>query len=330
MPSLVAAGLTAMSAAICLAQTEYHDLEGGRPTYIEEAAVIPRYAFEWEMAPLRVDDFGKGLTRFQIEPALSYGILPRTDIEVTAPIIFRERGATPARGLTGLGFGAAYSFNPESVVLPALAIKGNVSFPGAGATTVGTLFAARALATRTFGSTRLHLNIEFSTYRVATQSTATGCGAPCQAAPAPIPDTPCGVLGLAPSPENPRAAPGDSIAGHFIPGQPTGQQQAGGPTQTGGTLLVFGLAADRTIPLSSMLVAADVYATRYTGALPRPNDWIGEIGIRKQISPRTVLDVGAGRRFAGLRLAWIATVGTTYTFGVPAFTSGGGIDAPAH
>ena len=83
MSALVEGGLLLSCTGVCLAQTEYHDLQGGRPTYVEDASVTPRYAFEWEMAPVSMEAFGGGLRRFEIEPELSYGILPRTDVEIT-------------------------------------------------------------------------------------------------------------------------------------------------------------------------------------------------------------------------------------------------------
>jgi hypothetical protein len=317
--SLAAAAVISVRVHACLAQTEYHDLPGELPTYIEGASVVPRYAFEWDMAPLTVTEFSGALTRFLIEPALSYGILPRTDLELTAPYIFREPGVLPRQGLTGFGIGAMYNFNYESRLLPAIAIKGNVLFPGAGATTFGTLYAGRAIATRSFGQTRLHFNLEYSTYPVAAAYTPPGCGASCQGPPPSIPDTPCGVIGLDSATAN-AGAPLRAPAGAHATGvrQASGSQSADSSSQTGGTLVVLGLAADRSFPLWSTMLVGDVYVTRYTGTLPRPNDWMAELGFRKQISPRLVLDAGAGRRFAGLRLAWIATLGTTYVFALPA------------
>jgi hypothetical protein len=57
---------------------------------------------------------------------------------------------------------------------------------------------------------------------------------------------------------------------------------------------------------------------QYSNGLPRPADFTSDIGFRKQISPRFVLDAGVGRLFKGLRPAWLFTVGTTYTFSIPA------------
>jgi hypothetical protein len=141
------------------AQTEYHELEAGRPSGVEDAFPTARQAIEVELAPVTLEQFGSGLTRVTLEPAVSYGILPRTDIELFAPFVFREHGETPTHGVTQFGIAALYNFNNETTVLPAFALRGEVAFPAGGAPTSGTLYAGRAIATRTFGGLRLHLNV---------------------------------------------------------------------------------------------------------------------------------------------------------------------------
>ena len=86
------------------------------------------------------------------------------------------------------------------------------------------------------------------------------------------------------------------------------------PTRTG-TRWLAGLAADRTWPLKSLLVAADVFAEQFRG-LGLPVDWTAEVGARHQLSPRLTLDAGAGHRFAGATRAWFVTAGLTREFGI--------------
>jgi len=304
------------------AQTDYADLASGRPTRIEDSQVTPRQAIEWEMAPLQVEQFGGGLTRYQVEPALSYGFLPRADIELSAPFIFRERGATPTRGLTGFGIGSMYTVNTETATLPSVALKGEVLFPGGGATTSGPLFAARALVTHTMRGLRLHLNIQYSSYHVATTTAPSGCATFCPVAPPSTPESPCAVVLDAPATFEPSIDAGAArqlarpYPVHLSFGNPTTTPST--PTQTGGNLTLVGFAADHTFPFQSLLVVSDAYMEAYSGGLPRPSDWAAEFGLRKQISPRLVLDAGLGRRFLGLRPEWLATVGTTYTFAIAA------------
>lgn len=263
--------------------------------------MTPRQAIELDLAPATVALFSGGLTRVTLEPALSYGILPRAEIELLAPFIFRERGATPSHGLTQFGLGAMYNFNNESTWLPAFAVRGEVAFPAAGATTTGTLFEGRAMATRTLGAFRVHANVTYSSYHVASApAPAPGCTVNCPAPPPPIPDIPCGVVA-------------DDIGS-----QQTAPPAASSPTQSSGNVISAGLALDRTFPLASWLVVGDIVVSRYSGGPPRPDDWTLELGFRKQLSPRFVLDAGVGRLFSGLRPAWLVTLGTSYTFALPA------------
>jgi hypothetical protein len=74
-----------------------------------------------------------------------------------------------------------------------------------------------------------------------------------------------------------------------------------------------GIAIDRTWPLRSLLVTADLFAARplHEG---QP-EWTAEAGFRKQLSPRMAVDLGLGRRFTGTP-AWTITIGTAYAFAV--------------
>jgi hypothetical protein len=77
-----------------------------------------------------------------------------------------------------------------------------------------------------------------------------------------------------------------------------------------------GVAADRTFPLRSMLVAGEVYAREplREGADVR---WAMTAGVRYQYSPRWALDGGIGRRLTGDDQGWYATFGAAYAFGLP-------------
>lgn len=74
-----------------------------------------------------------------------------------------------------------------------------------------------------------------------------------------------------------------------------------------------GIAVDRTFPLRSMLVTADVFAEQ-----PLDDDaalaWTAEAGVRYQTSPQFNIDLGVGRRFAGDDQAWFLTFGAAHAF----------------
>src|SRR5579872_7386764 len=222
------------------AQTEYHELEAGRPVGVEDAFPTARQAIEIQLAPATVEQFGNGLTRATFEPAISYGILPRTDIELFAPFIFREHGETPTHGVTQFGIAGLYNFNNESRLLPAFAVKGEIAFPAGGSPTSGTLYEGRAIATRTFGGFRVHLNVGYSSYHVApAPPPPVGCTKNCPPPPPPTPDFPCGVVDTHPPDFSVNSSPTPTPAAS---------------NQTNGNVLLVGGAVDRSFPLMSLLI----------------------------------------------------------------------------
>jgi hypothetical protein len=77
-----------------------------------------------------------------------------------------------------------------------------------------------------------------------------------------------------------------------------------------------GVAVDRTFPLRSTLVTAEVFA-REPLVEGEDVEWNTGAGIRYQLSPRWALDGGFGRRLTGDDQAWYVTVGGAYAFGLP-------------
>jgi hypothetical protein len=310
-----------LAAGPLLAQTEYHELESGRPVTVEDAYVTARQAIELELAPVTIEQFGNGLTRATLEPAVSYGILPRTDIELIAPFIFRERGETPSHGVTQFGIAAQYNFNNESPLLPAFALKAEVAFPAGGAPTSGTLYEGRAIATKSlFDGLRLHVNVGFSSYHVAPPPPPpVTCTKNCPPPPPPTPDYPCGIVDTRPTQISEADVDANVARIAASSAATTATTTAAASNgQTNGNVLLLGAAVDKSFPLMSLLVVGDFVVEQYSNGLPRPADFTSDVGFRKQISPRFVLDAGIGRLFKGLRPAWLFTVGTTYTFSIPA------------
>jgi hypothetical protein len=77
-----------------------------------------------------------------------------------------------------------------------------------------------------------------------------------------------------------------------------------------------GLAADKTFPLKSLLVGAELVAEK---PLERGQDTelSAAIGTRYQLTPRWALDAGIGRRVTGDEQSWFITFGSAYAFGLP-------------
>jgi hypothetical protein len=72
------------------AQTDYYNTDARRPVRIEDAYPVERYAFEAQVAPLRLERLSGGVYHWEIEPELAYGILPRTHLEVGLPLIWAD------------------------------------------------------------------------------------------------------------------------------------------------------------------------------------------------------------------------------------------------
>jgi hypothetical protein len=75
---------------------------------------------------------------------------------------------------------------------------------------------------------------------------------------------------------------------------------------------MLGIAADKTLPLKSVLFVADIFAERFEG-IGRTVDLTAEIGARRQLSPGMVLVAGIGRHFKGANNSSFLVVGATYS-----------------
>lgn len=144
------------------AQTDYYNTDSGRPLTIEDAAPTERYAFELQLAPIRLERTRGGIYQWEVEPGLAYGILPRTQIEIALPLLYRDAGGTSSTsGLAGISLSALHNLNAETSI-PALAFSGEVLLPAGGLGADEAIFSAKAIATRTFRWARFHVNGEYS------------------------------------------------------------------------------------------------------------------------------------------------------------------------
>ena len=72
-----------------------------------------------------------------------------------------------------------------------------------------------------------------------------------------------------------------------------------------------GIGIDHAIALTSTLLLADFVVERFVD-LYDTHDYTAEVGIRQQLTPQFVLDVGVGRRFGGAVGSTSATLGLSY------------------
>jgi hypothetical protein len=251
-----------MAAAPAAAQTDYYNTDAGRPLTIEDAAAVERYAFELQLAPLRLDRAARGVYRWTVEPEIAYGIAPRTQVEIGLPLTYVDANRRSS-GLAGVELSMLHSLNNETR-LPALAVAGEVLLPVGGLAPDEAQFSAKGILTRTLRWARFHVNGQY-TFGEKDDPT---------------------VISLEGS--NPQAhAPSRWLAG---------------------------IAMDRTFPLASTLIGAEVVAEK-----PRSDgadvEWSTALGIRRQLSPAFNVDAGIGKRLSGEK-GWFFTFGVAKAFAI--------------
>jgi hypothetical protein len=149
--------VVAAAAAPALAQTDYYNTDSDRPLTVEDAYPTERYAFELQLAPVRVERRRGGIYAWSAEPEIAYGILPRTHIELGAPLTYTDADGVRRSGLAGLELSVLHNLNAETT-WPALAVAAEMLFP------VGSLAPDRGygtvkgIATRSLTWARFHLN----------------------------------------------------------------------------------------------------------------------------------------------------------------------------
>ena len=144
------------------AQTDYYNTDAGRPIRIEDAYSVERRAFEMQLAPLRLERASGGRYRWGLEPELAYGILPRTHIEIGAPIAYVD--GTPEEqtaGLAGIDVSLFHNFNVETSI-PAFAVVMGALLPVGHLGPDKTYGSIKGIVTRTFRWARLHVNGEYT------------------------------------------------------------------------------------------------------------------------------------------------------------------------
>lgn len=231
---------------LAAAQHDYRNLDHGRPISTEDAYPVERGALEVMFPWSHEREAGESGLMF--EPEFMWGSFRNAMVGLGAPILLGDGG-----GLAGLRPFAFYNFNTETSSLPAVGLRLDVTVPVGALGGDGVLTSATALFTRSFGTTRLHLN------------TGATVG---EAVDAPLED--------APSRWN------------------------------------ASLAVDHTLWRWSMVVMADVqFAKPLMGSR---KEWLGGAGIRMQVTPTVVFDIGAARRLAQDGPDLVVTAGLTRSF----------------
>lgn len=138
------------------AQYDYRNLDDERPVLTEDAYTIERYALEL-MLPLRSAAEG-GVTTVVFLPELMYGAGRNLQLGVKAPMGLRHEGGADQWALGGVELFGFYNFTTERPALPALTLRGDLVLPVGALAGDRAAFTAKAMATRSWGLTRLHVN----------------------------------------------------------------------------------------------------------------------------------------------------------------------------
>ena len=260
LAALLTTALLTTAASAASAQTDYYNTDAGRPITVEDASAIERRAVEIQVAPLRLERARGGVYSWGIEPEIAVGVLPRTQIEIGAPLVYRDLGAgLRSTGLAGVEIAALHNLNLETSI-PALAVGGEVLLPVGPLGPERTYASLKGIATKTLSWARFHVNGQYT-------------------------------FGESESPED-GAAHGAELS-----------------------RWMGGLAVDRTMPLRSLLLTAELVAREPMAELADVA-WETAAGARYQLSPRVAVDGGAGYRLTDDG-GWFVTFGAALSLGLP-------------
>jgi hypothetical protein len=141
------------------AQIDYRNLDDERPVATEDAYPVERHAFEL-FAPYRYqrERGGERVHLFPLE--VEYGAFDNAQVGLKVPLagLNAGPGADTDWGLAGLEAFALYNFNTESPALPALSLRADLSLPVGSLAGDAARFGLKAIATRSWGVYRFHLN----------------------------------------------------------------------------------------------------------------------------------------------------------------------------
>jgi hypothetical protein len=155
--AILAALLAYFFAPAAWAQTDYRNLGDDRPVATEDAYPVERYGFEL-VVPYHFEVEAGGLELHSSVPEIAYGVLRNAQIGVKLPLAAVDRGLGTDWGLAGIRVFGLYNLNTESAGLPAVSVRADAGFPVGSLAGEGSRLSLKAIATRSWGRTRAHLN----------------------------------------------------------------------------------------------------------------------------------------------------------------------------
>jgi len=139
------------------AQTDYYNLDHGRPLRTEDAYATERYAVELKVSPLTLTRAPGGAWAYRPMVEMKYGILPGLEISAGVEPVIRRGAGVASESAGEAEFSALLNLNTETLGLPALGVRLSTHVPLE--PDEGMAFEAKGIITRTLiGPIRAHLN----------------------------------------------------------------------------------------------------------------------------------------------------------------------------
>ncbi|MGH7274614.1 MAG: hypothetical protein ACREIQ_09185, partial [Nitrospiria bacterium] len=154
--TLMAVPGTLLWASGSMAQSDYRNLDTGRPIAIEDAQPIEFRAFEFQVG---IPRYSRGDRDWELsfEPEIKWGIAKDWQFGISGENATLQNGRT-TNSFRDTQFHLLYNLNQESLTLPSSAFRPEVTL-GTGALGSQSEHAAlKAIVSRSFGMNRLHLN----------------------------------------------------------------------------------------------------------------------------------------------------------------------------
>jgi len=148
--------LVALAAVPAAGQTDYRNLDEGRPARTEDALPVDHYGFELTLPyELEATD---GARLHSTTPELAYGVVRGGEIGLALPLAALDRESGTTWASAGARLFALQNVARERPGRPALAVRADLDLPvgGLGGDDAG--LSVKAIATRSWGALRLHAN----------------------------------------------------------------------------------------------------------------------------------------------------------------------------
>jgi hypothetical protein len=142
------------------AQSDYRNLDPGRPIVIEDAQPIEYRAFEFQLG---IPRYSRHLDGYELsfEPELKWGFAKDWQAGISGEdVILRNNGTIHAFRNTQLHL--LYNLNQEGPDLPAIAFRPEVTLGTGGLGTDDPHAGVKVIASKSFGLNRIHLNASYT------------------------------------------------------------------------------------------------------------------------------------------------------------------------